>query len=180
MGKKSKTTKTKNKKTGKNDQNALDDFELDLGEPEGDDDSSTETELSGKEEEEVKIEIKRHHFSKGVCWMTVRFPDEQEDDNIEHWWIWYEFKEQMRAYIKKKNRKGLTWEEPSKQMSTKIVAVLGHKKQNKQMQLHVLWNTGWDTWAPASNVMADKGAFLEADMVENYWEDVKKKRKKKS
>ena len=142
-----------------------------------------EAEVVSDEEvdEEVKIKIKSHHFVKGVCWLKTKFPDEDGIMEVEVWWLWYEFKNQLREYIKKRKLKGNAWHEPNANHATKIVAVLG----DCDKELHILWNNGYHEWATEELVLADKQSFVEENLLDVYWkgkkkEPVKKSTKKKS
>jgi hypothetical protein len=123
-----------------------------------------------------EIKIKSHRFVKGVCWVKTKFADEDGISDIEVWWLWYEFKNQLREYIKRRKLKGNAWNEPNANHATKIVAVLGHQKK----QLHILWNNGYHEWAAERIVLAEKQSFVKDDLLDAYWQGQEKEPVKKS
>ena len=157
-----------------------------VAESDMDSDEEVEAEVdsdTGKEAEPnaEAIKIKGHCFVKGVCWIKVKFQDEDAIEEVAVWFLWYEFKNQLREYIKRRKLKGNAWKEPNANHGTKIVAILGHREK----QLHILWNNGYHEWALEKTVVADKQSFVEDDLLDAYWkgqkkEAVKKSKKKKS
>jgi hypothetical protein len=149
------------------------------------DNEEVQAEVESDNEEEAesdadKITIKNHRFVKGVCWVNTKFADEDGLTAVEVWWLWYEFKNQLREYIKRRRLKGNAWNEPNANHATKIVAVLGHRAEQ---ELHILWNNGYHEWAAERIVLADKKSFLTDDLLDAYWQrqkPVKKSKIKKS
>ncbi len=135
-------------------------------------DNDTEAESDAEE-----IKIKSHCFVKGVCWVKTKFADEDGLIEVEVWWLWYEFKNQLREYIKRKKLKGNAWKEPNANHATKIVAVLGHRAAK---QVHILWNNGYHEWATERIVLAEKQSFVKDDLLDAYWQGQKKEPVKKS
>jgi hypothetical protein len=140
--------------------------------PEVDTDNEEEAESDADE-----ITIKNHRFVKGVCWVKTKFADEDGLTEVAVWWLWYEFKNQLREYIKRRKLKGNAWKEPNANHATKIVAVLGHRAAK---QVHILWNNGYHEWATEKIVLADKQSFVKDDLLDAYWQGQKKEPVKKS
>jgi hypothetical protein len=130
----------------------------------------------GAESDAEEIKIKSHHFVKGVCWVKTKFADEDGIIEVEVWWLWYEFKNQLREYIKRRKLRGNAWKEPNANHATKIVAVLGHRGK----QLHILWNNGYHEWATEKIILAEKQSFVKDDLLDVYWQGQKKEPVKKS
>jgi hypothetical protein len=140
---------------------------------EADSDNDKEAESDAEE-----IKIKSHCFVKGVCWVKTKFTDEDGLIEVEVWWLWYEFKNQLREYIKRRKLKGNAWKEPDANHATKIVAVLGHRAAK---QVHnILWNNGYHEWATERIVLAEKQSFVKDDLLDAYWQGQKKEPVKKS
>ena len=158
---------------GEGDEEAEGDEEV---EPEVDSDNDKEAESDAAE----IMKIKSHRFVKGVCWIKMKFKDEDDVIESEVWWLWYEFKNELREYIKRKKLKGKTWQEPIANRATKIVAVFGHREKNREKQLRILWNNGYHEWATEKSVVADKQSFVEEDLLDVYWQKQKKEAVKKS
>ena len=137
-------------------------------------DSDNDKEAESDAEE---IKIKSHCFVKGVCWVKTKFADEDGLIEVEVWWLWYEFKNQLQEYIKRRKLKGNAWKEPNANHATKIVAVLGHRAAK---QVHILWNNGYHEWATEKIVLADKQSFVKDDLLDAYWQGQKKEPVKKS
>ena len=183
-----KTTTKKNTPTNKDlpdDEGSDTESEVDWDEEaEGDEEVEPEVDSDNDKEAESDaaeiMKIKSHRFVKGVCWIKMKFKDEDDDIESEVWWLWYEFKNELREYIKRKKLKGKTWQEPIANRATKIVAVFGHREKNREKQLRILWNNGYHEWATEKSVVADKQSFVEEDLLDVYWQKQKKEAVKKS
>ena len=105
---KSKTKGRDKKRHVKN--NSLDDVPLNLSDEEDEEEQNSPDEEDEMEltepEEEPPLVIKKHMFSKNICYFDVKFTGDKNFTSVEIWWLWYEFPVQLQKYIKKKRRKG--------------------------------------------------------------------------